>query len=450
MSIERLPNGFSVPRMEYPFLSMLELLDKSNYTSFIKQFPKTRGYYIMQLEAEGNMAWSATKNWKQWVDTNKDLPAFKVTANVAPASAGASFTATLTSGSHTASKLSPIGEGFAFVDDSTNEEFEVVSVDKTTPGAHTVTLRNTNKLSAVGLTSAKSFLKYVGKPFTQEASYQRNGIYRDYDTVSYDMTILREDRSYSDSTQFEVLELDGKTYYNIDKDRLQEDFLMQQELELMLNGRVRDNVGDKAHGNQNTNHLSVLKQAEAKGLDLTATTSLSDTYFENIARQNDADGYINTYDVLTTIDFQIAFQKYLKAQNSVNVDIQITNGDMSDIQAVFDYSDRAKIYGVEYSIKKYDMLNSARTHGANSANSYHKGTALFIPKGTMYNPLENDYTPITRVRYQAKSASDSAVQTYVGGGLAGIGTTAELQTALVAHKGVEVGQVDAMKVGRIA
>lgn len=446
----KLPNGFAVPRMEYPFLSELELLNTHNYTSFVKQFPKSKGYYIMQLEAEGNLAWSATKNWKQWVDRNKDLPAFKVSANVTPSGAGAEFVATLTSASHTITKLSPIAEGFAFVDDSTDEEYEVVTVNKTTDSAHTVTLRNTNSASTVGLTAANSFLKYMGKPFTQEGSYQRDGIYRAFDTEEYDMTILREDRRYTDSVKFEVMELDGKTYYNIDRDRLQEDFLLEQELELMINGRIRDNVGDKNHGNQNTNHQSVYRQALAKGLNLTGTTSLSATYFEDLARQNDADGYVDEYDVLTDINFYIAWQKFMESQAGFNVNIEITNGSNPEIQAVFDYTKMARIYGVQYNLKKYEMLNSARTHGADPAKSFHKGTALFIPKGTMYNELEKDYTPITRVRYQAESASAPSVQTYVGGGLAGIGTNAELETALVAHKGVEVGQVYAMKVGRIA
>lgn len=443
------PSGFSVPRVEYPFLSELQLLNNHNYTAFIKKYPKYKDYYIMQLEAEGNSAWSSTKKWKQWLDPNKDMPAFRVTANVTPTGAGLEFTATLTPASHTITKLSPVAEGMFFVDDSTNEEFEVTSVNKSTASAHTVTLRNTNSASAVGLTTANSFMKYVGKPSTQEGSYYRDGMYRTFEPIDYDMTIIREDRRYTDSTLFEVLEVEGQSYYNIDKDKLNEDFVFAQELELMLNGRPRTNIGDKAHGNQNTNHKSVLNQALEKGLNLTATTTFSNGYFEDLARQNDADGYTDEYDVLCDIDYHIGWQKFLEGQTNVDYMVTITNGDKSDLQYVFDYSRVARIYGVQYNLKKYDMFSSARTHGADPSKSFLRGTGIYIPKGTMYNPLEGDYTPITRVRHQATSASDSPIKIYSDGGLAGKNTNAELVTSMVTHKGVEVGQAYAMKVGRI-
>lgn len=446
----KLPNGFAAPRMEYAFLSELQLLNYHNYVNFIKKYPKYSDYYVMQLEAEGNIKWSSTKQWKQWVDPNKDLPAFKVTANATPASAGAEFTATLTAASHTVGKLSPIAQGFFMVDDSTDEEFEIVRVNKTTNDAHTVVLRNTNAASAVGVTTANSFMKYMGKPSTQEGSYQRDGIYHGYDTDDYDMTIIREEKRWTDSTKFEVLELDGQSYYNIDKGNLQDNFLLEQELELMINGRVRDNVGDKANGNQNTNHKSVYRQALEKGTDLTATTAFSLVYFEDLARQNDADGFVDEFDVLGDINVMVAWQKFAAAQTAVGVQIYIPNGNLSEIQTVFDYAPSARIYDMKYNFKKYAGWNSAATHGADPSKSVLRGTALFIPKGEMWNPVESGESAITRVRFNAENPTDSPIQTYTGGGLTGPGngTNAELETALVTHKGIEVGLAYQMKVGR--
>ena len=444
------PNGFSVPTMKYPIISQLGLLNTNNYTDYIDAYPSlVRDSYIMKAEANGATKYTPTKKWKQWLDNNKPLPAFKVTATVSGA-AGAAVTATLTSTSHLASgTLTPISVGQVYEDDKDGIQYEVRAVVKSTASAHTVTLAPTKASQSAALTTA-SFLKYQGRPSVIEASTQQDGIYHGFTSRERDLQIIRTNKSYSDLAKFEILEYKGQSYYGIDRTNLEKEHIMTQEVTLMF-GDSKDNM-TAASGNQNTDAKGVIPTILADGTDLTATTALSTAFFQDLKRANDADGYTTKYDVLCDTEFWLAYQAYLLSINggasNVVVNVNLNERERT-IDAIFDFSDTVKILGMEISLKNYAYFNSSRTHGADINTGYWRGSAVFMPIGSKYNDAAEGELPYFRIRYMSDSEGGTMNYLDTDGALVGKSTERKVDLALTSYKGIEMYNVKAFKFAKI-
>lgn len=378
-----IPNGFSVPIMKREILSSLGLLTPANFGDYAKRYPDILDKsYIMTAESLPNvLRWSPTKKFNKWENANKPLPAFQVTGTVS-GGAGATVTATLTSGSHTASgTLSPVAVGQIYVDDKDNKYYEVVAVSKTTPGAHTVQLSPTDASVSASLTTT-SFLKYYGRDSVAEASHQDDGIYQHPIKSTHDMSGIRANKKYSDLTAFEQLDLginDGVTYYTLDRSTLEDEYLQIQEFRLMF-GQKYDNI--KYENNQNTDSTGLIPQVIAAGGTYNAPTAntIDQAFFKGLARQNDADGYTNEYQVLVDTEFDMAMDDFLATYAGNGNIVYASFGGSQEVAISRNFSSYS-IYGVTYHRKKYDYFNSARTHGAAPNTGYWKNTALFIPQG---------------------------------------------------------------------
>lgn len=445
------PNGFSVPIIKYPILSSLGMLNTHNYDAYIQTYPSlVKDSYIMKMEASGALKYTPTKKFKQWADDNKPLPSFKVTANVS-GGAGAAITVTLAAGSHLAAgTLSPIAVGQVWEDDSTGTQYEVRTVTKSVAGAHTASIAPVSAAVAGVVTTANSFFKYLGRPSVEEASKQQDGVYQDWGTRERDLSIYRTNKKYSDLAKFEKLERDGQSYYSIDRTNLDREHIEAQEFGLMMGG-IKDNM-TAAAGNMNTNAEGLIPQIKRWGTDLTGVTTLSDAFFENLKRTNDADGFTTKYDVLADTEYEIAYQNYLRVSAAagnivVNVDI---NSKMKEIQAVFDFTDTVKIYGQEISLKNYAYFNSARTHGADMNTGFWKGSAVFIPIGSRYNEAAEGELPYLRVRYMSEAEGGTINYFDTDGALVGKNTNREVELALTSYKGLEMYNAKAFKYAKIA
>jgi len=446
-----IPNQFSVPIMKYDILSQFALLNTHNYTDYITTYPDlVKDSFIMKTEASGSAKYSPTKKWKQWLDNNKPLPAFKVTAAGTGGSAGAAVTVTLTSGSHlSAGRYSPVSVGQVYEDDKDGIQYEVRAVNKTTDGAHTVTLAPTKASQTAALTTA-SFLKFQGRTSVKEGSEQQDGIYEGFTSRDRDMQIIRTNKSYTDLAKFEILEYKNQSYYTIDRTKMEPEHIMSQELKLMF-GDFMDNMTEAA-GNANTTARGFIPTIIAEGTDLSATTALSTSFFQDLKRANDADGYTTKYEVLCDTEFWIAYQAYLQSLGGgasnivVNVDVDSAT---KEIQGVFDFSDSVKIYGIELTLKNYAYFNSARTHGADMNTGFWRGSAVFFPIGTRYNDAAEGQLPYFRVRYQSDSEGGQMTFLDTDGALVGKSTKRVVDLALTSYKGIEMYNIKAFKFAKI-
>jgi len=441
------PNGFSTAQIKYPLISSLGLLNTTNYGAFISKYPDlVKDSYIMAAEASGQIAYTPTKIFKQWTDTNKPMQAFKVTADVTD-TAGETVTVTLTSASHTASgTVSPVAVGMFFENDADGKEYEVVAVSKTVAGAHTADLSPTSIAVVPSITAATAYFKWKGRTSVQEASFQQDGSYKTWTPIQRDLSAIRTNKSYSDLSMFEKLEVKGQTYYSLDKIDLDQQHVEATEMQLMF-GKKRDNL--KAAGNQNTDSEGMIQQVLTYGSDLTGSTSLTDGFFEDLARANDGDGFTNMYDVLCDTEFSIAYQNYLRAAANASPIVVNLDGNQKNIQAVFDFSDTVTIYGQMIRIKKYAYFNSKRTHGANAGEGYWSGSALFLPIGTTAVGNEGEKLPYFRVRYMSESEGGVINRFMSDGGMVGKNTTADVQLALLSWKGLEMYNLQAFKYAKI-
>ncbi len=442
------PNGFSVPLLTLDVITSLGLVDDSNYGEFIQKFPTlVRESYIVQAEAAGASKWTPSISFRQWEDANKPMGSFEVTAD-ADATAGTAVTVTLTAASHEAGgTLSPIAVGQFWVDNDTGVEYEVVSVTKTTDGAHQASIKTTSSddNADANITAASSFFMLVGRPSVQEASFQQDGFYKTYGQVERELTIIRTNKSYSDLAKFERLEIDGRSYYDLDIDDLDTQHIFSTEWELM-NGRIRDNV--TSDGNRNSAHQGLIRQVQASGSDLTGSTAINDAYWQDIARLNDADGWTDTYDILADSEFWFAYQDYIATRLGNNG--AVIYGDFNgqkEIKTAFNFSS-TNIYGTEYNVKKYAYFNAARTHGADAGTGFQAGQAVFIPVGTFLHP-EGGELPYFTVRYMSDQEGGRRVFYDTDGALFGKNTTRRADVSLTSYKGLEMYNLAAFKYSKI-
>ena len=441
------PNGFSVPVVRvHDVITSLGLVTDENFDEFIKRFPTLgRDSYIMKAEASGASKYTPNAKFRQWEDANKPQPAFQVKEAVNGA-AGTAITVTLTAASHLAAgKLSPIAEGFFFVDDSTGIEYEVRSVNKTTAGAHTASIAPTVAADVPSVTT-DSFFKLVGRPAKDEDSDIMDGYYRSYGEIERQLTIIRTDKTYSDLSKFEVLKYGGQSFYNLDIDNLDSDHIFATEHEMMF-GRVRDNV--QSAGNRNVAHQGMLTQIQASGYDLTSYSTINPSFWQDIARANDADGWTNEYDILADSEFYFAYQDYL--QNYVGSNGSVVYGKFDENQNELNLSfnfGSVNIYDVKYNVKKYAYFNSSRTHGADPGTGYLAGSAVFIPQGTFVHPDVGRLRYFT-VRYMSDRDGGSRVFYDTDGALFGKNTHRRAEVSLTSYKGLEMYNIDAFKYAKI-
>lgn len=425
--------GFSVQQITYPIVSALGLIDEHSVEGYVRAKRSiVRDSYIMQLKAQGNVKWTPTRVYRRWKDNNnKELESFQVTAAVTGSGAGASVTVTLLASSHMASgTLSVPAVGYVFEDDTTGIQYEVVSVNKTTAGAHTAVLNPTD-ITDIATITTDSFFKLLGRPNAQEASFQQDGTYNSFERQEGTLSTIRTNKAYTDYTMMERTEYEGQTFYMLDEGDIDRRHIAEVELQLMK-GKVRNNT--KALGNENTNSLGLVENVKLNG-NVFPSVTLNDAFFKDQYRSSRADGTANEYDILADPEYILAWSDYLKTANPAQVIINVNNGE--DIKAVFDYDTNVKIYNTRMNVKEYVWFNSARTHGADASKSYDKGTALWIPKGEYYNNEAQGQVPYLRTRYWAVEEGGKINTLSTDGAMAGKNTTMNLEVALVSYEGLE-------------
>lgn len=429
-------NGFSVPQVNYNILSTLQLLNDRNFTALVKDFPELgiADSYIMKMEMSGASKYTPTKKWRQFRDDNRAGKSFKITSTPAAAGAGVVTTATIVAAFHTgAGTLSPVSVGQIYEDDLNRLQYEVRAVNKSVAGAHTVSLAPV-KAATVALLNVNSLLCLVGRNSIKDGSVQEDGVYADYTNVQRDLQGIRTNKEFSDLAAFEKLELNGQSYMSISRTGMETEHIRTQE-ETFMKGDFKDNL--LAAGNANTAARGVIPTILAEGIDLSASTVLNDAYFKTIARATAANGYSSSYDVLHGVEFGIKYQDYLRVAQPASTRIDLNVSD-KEIDAIFDFSGRVKIYGVDINLKPYKYFNSQLMYGAALSSGFYNDAAVFIPTGTHYNESASGDLPYLRVRYMAETEGGERTKMLTDGGLFGKSTEMNGEIALVSWKGIEM------------
>lgn len=440
-------NGFAAPMLREAALTTLGLLNDKNIGDMIKLYPEIfRDYYITVKEGQGALKRTKNQFFEQWLDENKPFEKFKVTTDVTGAGPGDEVTVTLTADSHypTNSNLSPVAVGHFFVDDATGIEYEVISVNKATAGAHTAVLNPTKASETAAITAADSVFLWRGRLSTEEASEQLDGHYRGWEKRKRWLSIIRTDKNYSDLSMLETLEYGDQTYYNLDKTDLNKRHLHSTETQLMF-GEQRDNI--KGNGSRNTLSEGLIPQVQRYGTDLGSGVTIDNAFYQGIARTTIADGYSRSFDVLAHNDFIISNEDYLDTVlQAKNIQVIMNREGMNPLKVAFGFSTFER-YQITYDIKEYPLFNTSLTYGSEAgADSYLSGAALFIPQGNFTHPDAGEL-PFFTVRYMTLDGEGWINKLMTDGGMLpqSKNTRANAEFSLITYKGLETYNIQAYK-----
>lgn len=431
--------GFAVPEVQLPIISSLGLINEDNAWEFYKAFPDMgRASIVAQLEAEGKVKITDQETYRMWVKNSKPRNYFRVDDDIEITNSGA-ITVTVVDYTDVGETLSAPAVGLFFIESSTGIEFEVRAVSKTTAGAHTATIAPTSTGVTVTIPEADAYFISTGRQSVQESSFQQDGEYDSWIDRLNKTSIVRTNKQYSDKVSMEKVTYFDQDYMTIDRDSMNKQHIDAKEFQFM-HGDVRNNV--QSTGNQNNTALGVLPLVQQYGTVLNGTgtgASLSATFFQDLSRAIDGNGFSNSYQGLADTEALFKIQDFLQSQSSLVPTLIVNNGDRTDLQVVFDYSTNFAYYGIDYSFKKYDYWNVARLAGAPTQNSAWANQILLMPTGTKVDGSGETRNAL-RVRYQDNNlpTDEGRINKFdTDGALFGKNTTRNAELSLTSYIGAD-------------
>lgn len=428
-------------------LTDLGLLVPRSYPEFIKKYPRlAASNYIVTREAQNSARTGAigmyTKNkeFYQWQSKGKNAPSWKVAANVTAGGAGANFTVTVATGYYQASGgvagvLSPPAPGHYYSNSATGQVYQVVSVNTTTPSAHTVVLRPTIA-SQTGEVLAAQTLVFEPTVVGEGSGSQETIIQIDERVANYCATI-KSTKSFSDWNLFETIDIPnnpaGFDHFKPRQMYNEYDLFLFQQEKLLMFGKPFDNIAGVVN-----QHTGLIPNVIANGQSDTASTVVDAAFFTNLRRLIDAEGYSNEYDYLLSLELRMKVEAFLAATYTAGAIVyaKAFEGDSMEINQNFKAYD---INGIKVNFMTYDYFSQAKMYGAPVNAGLYNNAGLLIPRGEGVNPEDGTNVPRFNIRWQGQSESDAPIRVRATGGLAPTPTddTEKLVISHVTTKGLQ-------------
>lgn len=438
----RTGEGFAVPQINSQIITDLGLVKEETALGYYRAYRDlAKDSVVAQLEASGQVSRTGNEEYGMWFQNSKDRNKFKITAD-ASFEGSSEETVTIDTYADEDGKYSAPEVGLFFRDNISGVEFEVISVDKSSDGAHTAVIKPTSSDVDVDITAEDSEFISFGRPTVQEASFQQSGEHKGWAKRYNNIRIIRTNKNWTDlATMIDVQVMDdGTTYYDLDRSEFPKEHIDVKELELML-GEERDNV--TSDGNRNVSGMGFIPLVQEYGTSLDgggSGASLDLTLFRNIARTIDGNGLSDSYNGLADTEAMFQIQSFLLT-NDVNTQ-QVASGD--ELKAIFDYNTNFVLDGIEYSFKKYNYWNANRLAGASSTNSFLSNQILLMPNGGTENG-DGQYQPFMQLRYLDNNiATDEGLFNKIDydGALFGHGTTREGMISATSYMGADIMGVE--------
>lgn len=206
------PGAVSLPQANRLLISNLQLLTPQYWKNYVELYGNED--YTMWLSTFGGMEEIKNRDFFWFESRGKLMVAVTVNAQITTPAAGATVTITLATGDHyNAGTQSPLRVGETVRVASSNIEGKILSVDKTTPGAHTFTVRPLQSALAfvsAGSTSllAQEVLVFGGDTEAGEASNSIDPLIDLDSRRANSVTEIRETWSATDLAEM------AEIYYN--------------------------------------------------------------------------------------------------------------------------------------------------------------------------------------------------------------------------------------------
>ena len=435
-------NGFSAPRIDVPIISALGMVKKDNALGYYKAFSDLASDSVVaELEASGAVRRVDGEKYKMYFQNAKDRNSFKVTADV-EVTDSAPVTVTIDTYADDGDTLSVPSVGLFLKDNSTGIEFQVMEVNKDSAGQHTAVIKPTSTGVTVTIPSASAHFISYGRPTVQEASFQQDGEHKAWGERENNIRIIRTNKAWTDlATMIKIEQVEGKSYYDLDRTDMPKEHIDVKELELMM-GEARDNVDSE--GNRNVQGSGFIPLVKQYGTSIDGGGSgqvLDRALFRQIARSINGNGLSQSYRGLADGEAIWKIQDFLLA-NSVRDQTAIARE--NEMLSLFDYSTNIKIDGISYSFKNYNYWNADRLAGADVTESHLSNQILLMPNGGFTNP-EGVFQPYMQLRYLDNDiVTDEGTFNKIdrGGALFGHGTTRHGYVSMTSYMGADIAGVE--------
>ncbi len=443
------PSHVRVSMANRQILTDLGLLVPRSYPEFIKKYPllASKNYIVMreaQNSANTGSAGTYTKNkeFYQWQQKGKNAPSWKVNSTVTAGGAGQNFTVQVAAGYYQTSNgvagaLSTPAAGQYYFNDTTGQLYYIVSVDTTTPSAHTVVLRPT-KAAVTGSVATTDTLTFRPTVVGEASGSQETIVQLDERVANYCATI-KSTKTFTDWNLFETIDIPnnpaGFDHYKPRQMYNEYDLFLAQQEYLLMFGEPFDNISGIVN-----QHTGLIPNVIANGQTDTVSSTVNAAFIQNIRRLVDAEGYSMNFDYLLNLELRMKIEDFIastyNAGSIVYKNADAFSGEGAEINRNFKAYD---VHGIQLNFKTYDYFSSANINGAPINSGYYNNAGLLIPRGDGVDPDSGTNVPRFNIRWQGQSEQDAPIRVRATGGLAPQPTddTEKLVISHVTTKGLQ-------------
>jgi len=368
------PSGFVNPGagLTRGIVSDLSILKPQYYPKFINKYGAEN--YTMLLEMLGFKGQVKSQVIRHWENLGKLHQAVQVQANVTGATNGSAVTFTLTSGSHYDSGTkSPIRVGEVVEIASTGIQGKVVSVDKTTSGAHTATVRplkSTQQFESAavdGRLDANEWILFRGQAGVTDRA-------------------MIEEIWFGDNYSYKGLEDAVKRYMN------------NKEFTLMFGNDITNTNASAT----SKNTIGLLNQIENRGTGVSYTAGgLDRAKLHEITRVLDFNGGAVENHLLADVFLRQELDDELFDLYDAGAILWGTVGGNKEAAAMYGFGS-ITMDGYTFHIKKYLPFSPEAVYGATPTDHQYKNYGIVVPMsqgrdpqtGERYNSIEITYNNV--------------------------------------------------------
>lgn len=391
------PGAISLPQVNRQLISDLQLLTPQYYKMYVEKYGNED--FTWWLSTYGGMEEVKNRDYFWWENRGKLQVGVQTAANVAASTPGATITLTLAAGDHyNGGTESPLRAKETVRVASTNVEGEILTVDDSTPGAFTFTVRP--KISTQSLNSAGSanfltsdVLIFGGDMDAGEASTSNNPLIHLDQKYTNSITEMRESWSATDLAEMTEVwynsgvsgaEMAGGaqagvsyfTYKGLVKSNQR--FINNVEFKLMR-GNIVNNTGLTTSTSVGSQGIIPKVLADGETVGYTPGT-LDIAKMHEITRIMDVNGCATDnmwlQDIYQRQNFSDGLFKEFPAgawiwgQNEKSEEAAINYGCQS-----------LKIDGYMFKVKKYKQFNTEMTTGLTPTTDFFRNFGMICPQG---------------------------------------------------------------------
>lgn len=440
-----MPGQVSIPAVNRSFMTGLDYLDRHFAKEFIQKYGAQN--YTTVLMLLGKKEKVDGKSFYHHESLGKLHSKITTAAAVVAPAAGADVTVTLVAGDHAASGTqSPARVGEVVRVSTSGIEGKMVAVNKTTPNAHTATIRPLQSGQAfVSAGSANllagELLEFKGVTEAGERSSAPDPLVSRTEKVTNTTTEIRDVWRQTDWSLIEKVEweMNGQSFLKY-KGTKETESRMLNDIEFKLVfGDIANNLGAVGGSFGTQGMIPRIRQG---GTTITYTPgSMGIPDIQTLTRTALFNGGPKEYHGLADIYARQEFSNELFSQYGAGAINYGSVGGNEEMMVTYGFKGMY-IDGFSLFLKTYEPFSPEAVYGAIPTTGVpeFRNTILWIPQGEMQDPISRNSMPNIRIRYNAYEG-DKFIKSWETGAFASAGNrteVAELAIHWLCYAGIEM------------